>query len=69
MTTVWYADSFGCKLVFFFFHPDVCIGCYFLSGPLEKAVSDGYARELEIAVAGLKEMKRRGIKVTVLDRA
>ncbi|KAI9463868.1 hypothetical protein HD554DRAFT_2175396 [Boletus coccyginus] len=31
--------------------------------PLEKAESVGYARELEIAVAGLKEMKRRGVKI------
>jgi hypothetical protein len=34
---------------------------------LEKAESVEYARELEIAVAGLKEMKKRGVKVTVLD--
>ncbi|KAF8553045.1 hypothetical protein OG21DRAFT_1523370 [Imleria badia] len=31
--------------------------------PLEKAESIGYARKLEIAVAGLKEMKRRGIRI------
>ncbi|KIJ67185.1 hypothetical protein HYDPIDRAFT_84382 [Hydnomerulius pinastri MD-312] len=31
--------------------------------PLEKAESVGYARELEVAIAGLKEMKRRGIKI------
>ncbi|RSH89115.1 hypothetical protein EHS25_002781 [Saitozyma podzolica] len=31
--------------------------------PTSKAESVGYARELEVAVAGLKEMHRRGIKV------
>ncbi|KAJ7983305.1 hypothetical protein DFH06DRAFT_1172907 [Mycena polygramma] len=31
--------------------------------PVAKAEAVGYARELEIAVAGLKEMHRRGIKV------
>jgi len=31
--------------------------------PLAKAEAVGYAREIEIAVAGLKEMHRRGIKV------
>ncbi|KAJ7131366.1 hypothetical protein C8R44DRAFT_774726 [Mycena epipterygia] len=31
--------------------------------PVSKAEAVGYARELEIAVAGLKEMHRRGIKI------
>lgn len=31
--------------------------------PTSKAESVGYARELEIACAGLKEMHKRGIKV------
>ncbi|KAH7922427.1 hypothetical protein BV22DRAFT_1070495 [Leucogyrophana mollusca] len=31
--------------------------------PVSKAESVGYARELQVAVSGLKEMKRRGIKV------
>jgi hypothetical protein len=31
--------------------------------PTSKAESVGYARELQIACAGLKEMHRRGIKV------
>jgi len=33
--------------------------------PQSKAESVGYKRELEIAVSGLKEMKRRGIKVLI----
>jgi len=31
--------------------------------PVSKAESVGYARELEVAIAGLKEMKKRGIKI------
>lgn len=31
--------------------------------PVSKAESVGYARELEVAIAGLKEMYRRGIKI------
>jgi hypothetical protein len=31
--------------------------------PIAKAESVGYGRELEVAVAGLKEMYKRGIKV------
>lgn len=31
--------------------------------PTTKAESVGYARELEVACAGLKEMKKRGIRV------
>jgi imidazolonepropionase-like amidohydrolase len=31
--------------------------------PVSKAESVGYARELEIAIAGLKEMHKRGIKI------
>lgn len=32
--------------------------------PVAKAEAVGYARELDIAVAGLKEMHKRGIKVS-----
>ncbi|KAH7914915.1 hypothetical protein BJ138DRAFT_1078528 [Hygrophoropsis aurantiaca] len=31
--------------------------------PVSKAESVGYARELQVAIAGLKEMKRRGVKI------
>ncbi|EGN93888.1 hypothetical protein SERLA73DRAFT_171763 [Serpula lacrymans var. lacrymans S7.3] len=31
--------------------------------PVPKAEYNGYAREIEVAIAGLKEMKKRGIKV------
>jgi hypothetical protein len=37
--------------------------------PIAKAESVGYGRELEVAVAGLKEMYKRGIKVGRLGRA
>jgi hypothetical protein len=36
--------------------------------PIAKAESVGYGRELEVAVAGLKEMHKRGIKVGRLVR-
>jgi hypothetical protein len=32
-----------------------------------KAESAGYGRELEVAIAGLKEMHKRGIKVSWFD--
>jgi hypothetical protein len=45
----------GAKLVF------LTDGSYL--DPIAKAESVGYGRELEVAVAGLKEMHKRGIKV------
>jgi hypothetical protein len=34
-----------------------------IADPIAKAEAVGYGRELEIAVAGLKEMYKRGIKI------
>ncbi|KAJ7437450.1 hypothetical protein B0H11DRAFT_1935918 [Mycena galericulata] len=54
VSTLQDAADFGCRNL---------LTTAWVLDPVSKAEAVGYARELEIAIAGLKEMHRRGIKI------